>query len=169
MKKILFILILLTYSFSSSQETDIYKTTLNELKKSTETLNSWINVTSKENFYIGINIDLIVENPKLDFCIDIKTTIEKNEKLISILEKHNLIDKLYLDIEDEYQDLQSDKKYGLKEPKMTINLKFLGQSTDFFDDVYILIFDRKQAKEILDEISNLFDYEYCFRKMRKKI
>jgi hypothetical protein len=145
------------------------KETIIELKKSSKSLNTNL-ILPKKEFYIGIVKDLIVENLEFNPCIEINSNIEKNEKIIEILEKYNLLEKLYFENEnEEYVNIESNQKFEWKKPKLIIQLFFETENMKAMDNVFIPIFEKKLAKELTMKMCELFNNEYCFKKLKRKI
>ena len=117
MRILIYTILFLTFNQSFSQKTLSFENILGELENSSESLNTTL-ISPKSDFYIGITKDAIVENPELNSCIDIETNEEKNEQIIGILKKHNLLDKLYVEIENEYSDLSSDQIFKPTETEL---------------------------------------------------
>ncbi|MFC5046535.1 hypothetical protein [Aquimarina hainanensis] len=120
------------------------------------------------DFYIRITKDVIIENPELNSCIDIATYEKKNEEIIRILKNHNLLDKLYVEIENEYSDLSSDQIFKPTETELYLELFF--KTKDFgIMSCFVPVIEKKQAKELICDLDKIFDYQYCFKKLNQKI
>tara|TARA_Y100000814_G_C12159731_1_gene343952 strand:+ start:193 stop:633 length:441 start_codon:yes stop_codon:yes gene_type:complete len=138
-----------------------------ELENSSESLNTTL-ILPNSDFYIGITKDVIVENIELNPCIDIVSNTKKNEKVIGILKKHNLLDKLYVEIENEYADLSSDQIFKPTETELYLELFF--KTKDFgIMSCFVPVFEKKKAKELICDLDKIFDYKYCFKKFKRKI
>ncbi|CAM1346851.1 hypothetical protein [Tenacibaculum insulae] len=169
MTKKLTFLLLFIISTSFSQEVISNKETIIELKKSSKSLNTNL-ILPKKEFYIGIVIDLIVENLEFNPCIEIDSNIEKNEKIIEILEEYNLLEKLYFENEnEEYENIESNQKFEWEKPKLIIQLFFETENMKAMNNVFIPIFEKKLAKELTKKMGELFNNEYCFKKLKRKI
>ena len=165
-KTITFLFIIST---TFAQEVISNEETKRELKNSSKSLNTNL-ILPKKEFYIGIVKDLIVENIELNPCIEIDSNIEKNEKIIEILEKYNLLEKLYFENEnEEYEKIESNEKFEWEKPKLIIQLFFETKNMKVMDNVFIPIFEKKLAKELTMKICELFNNEYCFKKLKRKI
>ena len=167
MRILIYTILFLTFNLSFSQKTLDYNKILAELENSSESLNTTL-ILPNSDFYIGITKDVIVENPELNFCIDIPTNEKKNGQIIGILKKHNLLSKLYVEIENEYADLNSDRTFKPKETELYLELFFKTKNFGFMN-CYIPILDKKKAKELISELDKIFDYKYCFKKLKRKI
>ena len=167
MRILIYIILFLTFNQSFSQKTLDYKGILAELENSTESLNTTLNLPNSD-FYIGITKGAIVENPELNSCIDIEANEKKNGQIIGILKKHNLLDKLYVEIENEYADLSSDQIFKSTETELYLELFF--KTKDFgFISCFVPIFEKKKAKELICDLKKIFDYKYCFKNLKRKI
>lgn len=167
MRILIYTILFLTFNQSFSQKTLSFENILGELENSSESLNTTL-ISPKSDFYIGITKDAIVENPELNSCIDIETNEEKNEQIIGILKKHNLLDKLYVEIENEYSDLSSDQIFKPTETELYLELFF--KTKDFgIMSCFVPIFEKKKAKELICDLDKIFDYKYCFKKLKRKI
>ena len=167
MRILIFAILFLTFNQSFSQKTLDYKKILTELENSSESLNTTL-IIPNSDFYIGITKDAIVENPELNSCIDIPTNEKKNGQIIRILKKYNLLDKLYVEIENEYSDLSSDQVFKSNETEFYLELLF--KTKDFgIMSCYVPIFDKKKAKDLIKDLNKIFDYKYCFKKLKRKI
>ncbi|MAN59571.1 MAG: hypothetical protein CMC08_07020 [Flavobacteriaceae bacterium] len=144
-----------------------YKKILAELENSSESLNTNL-ILPNSDFYIGITKDAIVENIELNPCIDIVSNTKKNEQVIGILKKHNLLDKLYVEIENEYADLSSDKIFKPTETELYLELFFKTKNFGIIS-CFVPVFEKKKAKELICDLDKIFDYKYCFKKLKRKI
>ncbi|QFZ54236.1 hypothetical protein FEZ18_05235 [Oceanihabitans sp. IOP_32] len=167
MRILIYTILFLTFSQSFSQKTLSFENILAELEKSSESLNTTL-ISPKSDFYIGITKDAIVENPELNSCIDIETNEKKNEQIIGILKKHNLLDKLYVEIENEYSDLSSDKIFKPTETELYLELFFKTKGFGIMS-CFVPVFEKKKAKELICDLDKIFDYKYCFKKLKRKI
>ena len=167
MRILIYTILFLTFNQSFSQKTLSFENILAELEKSSESLNTTL-ISPKSNFYIGITKDAIVENPELNSCIDIETNEKKNEQIIGILKKHNLLDKLYVEIENEYSDLSSDKIFKPTETELYLELFFKTKGFGIMS-CFVPVFEKKKAKELICDLDKIFDYKYCFKKLKRKI
>ena len=101
-------------------------------------------------------------------CIDIVSDAKKNEQVIGILKKHNLLDKLYVEIQNEYADLSSDQIFKPTETELYLELLF--KTKDFGIMIcFVPVFEKKQAIELICDLDKIFDYKYCFKKLKRKI
>ena len=123
MKTLIYTILFLTFNQSFAQKTLSYQNVLAELENSSESLNTTL-ISPKSDFYIGITKGAIVENPELNSCIDIKTNEKKNGQIITILKKYNLLDKLYVEINNEYSDLSSDQIFKPTQTELYLELFF---------------------------------------------
>ena len=77
-----------------------------DLKASAESLSVTV-IVPDSDFYIGLVTDQVVENIYLNPCIDIKSDINKNQKVLNVLEKHNLLNQLFIEVDNQYQTADS--------------------------------------------------------------
>jgi len=167
MRILIYTFLFLTFNQSFSQKTLDYKKILTELENSSESLNTTL-ILPNSDFNIGITKGVIVENPELNSCIDITTDEKKNEQIIKILKEHNLLDKLYVEIKNEYSDLSSDQIFKPTETELYLELFF--KTKDFgIMSCFVPVFDKKKAKELICDLDKIFDYKYCFKKLKRKI
>lgn len=157
----------MTFNQFFSQKTLDYKEILADLENSSESLNTSLFLPNSD-FYIGITKDVIVENPELNSCIDIKTDEKKNGQIIGILKKHSLLKKLYVEIENEYADLSSDQIFRPSDTELYLDLIFRTKNSGIII-CYVPIFDKKKAKELICDLEKFFDYKHCFKKLKRKL
>lgn len=169
MKVIITILFLSFFSYSFSQNKITYKNVLTEIHKSHETLCVSLLIPNND-FYIGIYTkEWEVEDLTREQCGDIKTDSIKNSKIIGLLNSKNLLSKLFLKMENnEYENINSVDKFEWNKAKLIIELNFSNDWTKL-NQVYIPIFNKKQAKQVIKNISKIFDSDYCFHKLKRKI
>lgn len=167
MRILIFAILFLTFNKCFSQKTLDFDKIRAELENSSESLNTTL-ILPNSDFYIGITKDVIVENIELNPCIDIVSNTKKNEQVIGILKKHNLLDKLYVEIENEYADLSSDQIFKPTETELYLELFF--KTKDFgIMSCFVPVFEKKKAKELIYDLDKIFDYKYCFKKLKQKI
>ncbi len=157
----------LIFNQSFSQKTLDYKKIRAELEKSSESLNTDL-ILPNSDFSIGITKDVIVENPELNPCIDIPTDEIKNEKILEILKKHNLLNSLYVIIDNEYSDIVSDQIFKPYETKLYLELFFKTKEFGIMN-CYLPVFDKEKAIELINDLGEIFDSKYCFKKLKRKI
>ena len=138
-----------------------------ELKNSSESLNITLRLPNSE-FYISLTKDVIIENIQLDPCIDIESNEEKSRQLIKLLNELGLLEKLYLEIDDEYFDLNTGRTFKPIETKIILDLFFKTKDYGYID-CYLPIYDAKIARNLLTDLSEMFDEQYCFKKMKQKM
>ena len=109
--------------------------------------------TELENSSESLNTTLIL--PNSDFYI-------------GILKKHNLLDKLYVEIENEYSDLSSDQIFKPAETELYLELFFKTKDFEIMS-CFVPVFETKKAKELVCDLDKIFDYKYCFKKLKRKI
>lgn len=167
MRILISVILFLTFNLSFSQNALDYNKILTELENSSESLNTTL-ILPNSDFYIGITKDVIVENPEFNFCIDIPTDEKRNSEIIEILKKYNLLNKLYVEIENKYVDLSSDKIFKSSETEFYLELFF--ETKDFgIMSCFIPVFEKKEAKELICDLDKIFDFKYCFKKLKRKI
>lgn len=163
MKVIACLLVILAFSESFSQKSLSYKEVRNELENSSESLNTTL-ILLNSDFYIAITKDAIVDNPELNACIDIQSDNIKNKQIIRILEKHNLLDKLYVRIENEYVNLSSSQTFNPEETELYLELFYKTNNFEVMS-CFVPVFERKKAKELIWDFNKVFDNSSCFNKM----
>ena len=167
MRILIFAILFLTFNQLFSQKTLDYEKILAELENSSESLNTTL-ILPNSDYYVGITKNAIVENPELNSCIDIPTDEKKNGQIIGTLKKHNLLNKLYVEIENEYADLSSDQIFKPMETDLYLELFFKTKNFGFMS-CFVPIFEKKKAKELICDLNKIFDYKYCFKKLKRKI
>lgn len=167
MRILIFTILLLTSNMSFSQKTLDFEKIRAELDNASESLNTTL-ILPNSDFYIGITKDVIVENIELSPCIDIVSNTKNNEQVIGILNKHNLLDKLYVELENEYADLSSDQVFKPTETELYLELFF--KTKDFgIINCFVPVFEKKKATELISDLDKIFDNKYCFKKLKRKI
>ena len=110
-----------------------------------------------------------VEDLTMEQCGDIKTDSLRNSKILRILESKMLLDNLYIQMDkNNYSSLNSKDEFEWNKMKMVISLSS-SQKWNGLYEVYIPIRDKKTAKELVKRISKVFDSDYCFRKLKRKL
>ena len=144
-----------------------YNEILAELENSSESLNTTL-ILPNSDYYVGITKNAIVENPELNSCIDISTDEKKNRQIIEILKKHNLLNKLYVEIENEYADLSSDQIFKPKETDLYLELFFKTKKFGFIN-CFVPVFEKNKARELVCDLQKIFNNSLCFKKLKRKI
>ena len=169
MRKTISILLFFTILNSFSQNEITYEKTLSDIKNSSKILCTNLIIPNVE-FSIGIfTTEWEVEDLTEEQCGDIKTNEIKNRKILEILESKKLLKKLYAEMENNnYENIESSEKFDWNKAKLIINLNF---SNDFnvLNQVYIPIMSKKKAKELIKSICPIFESEFCFRKLKRKL
>jgi len=167
MKKIITFIFILSFSMTFSQEIINYEKIKREIENSAESL-SIIFSLPKKDFYVFTVKDIIVENLDFDPCKEIYANKEKNKKVIEILNDFNLLSDFYFEMENEtYLNIKTNKTFEWKNAGLILTLYYSSNDSD--GQVYIPIFNRKMAKQFVEKISKIFDSEYCFNKLKRKI
>lgn len=110
-----------------------------------------------------------VEDLTMEQCGDIKTDSLRNSKILKILESKQLLDNLYIQMDkNNYSSLNSDAEFEWSKMKMVIHLSSSQKWGELYQ-VYIPIKDKKTAKELVKSISKIFDSDYCFKKLKRKL
>ena len=154
-------------SFAQSEVS--YDKVLSEIKSSNSFLCTNL-IIPDEDFSIGIFTDeWEVEDLSMEQCGDIKTDSLRNSKILKILESNKLLDNLYVQMDkNNYSSLNSKDEFEWNKMKMVISLSS-SQKWNGLYEVYIPIRDKKTAKELVKRISKVFDSDYCFRKLKRKL
>jgi hypothetical protein len=123
-----------------------------------------------KEFSIGIYTEIWeVEDLSQEQCGDIKTDATKNSEIIKLLNNKRLLDKLYLEMENnQYQMIGSKGKFKWNETKLIIELNF-DHYSQLISQVYIPINNRKKAKDIIRSFKRIFNSDYCFRKLKRTL
>jgi len=163
---LLFFFILVS-SFAQSEVS--YDKVLSEIINSNSFLCTNL-IIPDEDFSIGIfTEEWEVEDLSMEQCGDIKTDSLRNSKILKILESNKLLDNLYVQMDkNNYSSLNSNKEFEWNKMQMVIDLSS-SQKWDGLYQVYIPIKDKKQAKELIKSISKIFDSDYCFKKLKRKL
>ena len=110
-----------------------------------------------------------VEDLTMEQCGDIKTDSLRNSKILNILESNKLLDDLYIQIDkNSYSSLNSEDELEWNKMKMIIGLSSSQEFNGLYQ-VYIPIKDKKQAKKLIKSIGKIFDSDYCFNKLKRKL
>lgn len=163
----IFFLLIFTYSFSQSEIT--YEKALSDINNSSEILCTNLIIPNKY-FSVGIYTEQWeVEDLTMEQCGDIKTDSIKNSKIIKVLNSRNLLTTLYLNMENnEYVSINSSGKFDWDKANLIVELNFT-QIWDGIHQVYIPINNKKTAKEIITSISDIFESDYCFKKLKRNL
>ena len=158
---------ILVNSFAQSEVS--YDKVLSEIKNSNSFLCTNL-IIPDEDFNIGIfTEEWEVEDLSMEQCGDIKTDSLRNSKILKILESNKLLDNLYVQMDkNNYSSLNSNEEFEWNKMHMVIDLSS-SQKWDGLYQVYIPIKDKKQAKELIKSISKIFDSDYCFKKLKRKL
>ncbi|WP_128755291.1 hypothetical protein [Aquimarina sediminis] len=167
MRILICLLLTLTINLSFSQKKLNYVDIRTELENSSRSLHLLVFLPNSD-FYIGTTMESPVENPELNPCIDIKSNNYKNATIIGILTKHGLLDRLFIEINNKFVDLDSEQVFKPKETELYLELFF--KTRDFgFINCFIPILDKTKAKKFVNDLSEILDSEYCFEKLKRKI
>lgn len=169
MKSTINILFLFIFTFSFSQNEIIYEKTLSDIENSSKILCTNLLIPNKD-FSIGIYTEeWEVEDLTMEQCGDIKTDSIKNSKIIEILNSKHLLDKLYLNMENnEYESINSSDKFEWNKANLIVELNFT-QNWKGVNQVYIPISNKKQAKKLIKSICKIFESDFCFRKLKRNL
>jgi len=161
---------LLIFSSIYSQKEIIYEDVLSDIKNSQDILCIDLLIPNEE-FSIGIYTNQWeVEDLSEEQCGDIKTDSNKNAKILDFLQSQNLLKEPYFNDENnKYLNLNSEDIFEWDKMELIIKLNFYLEGDHRLDQVYIPINDKKHAKTIIKSISKIFDSDYCFRKLRRKL
>ena len=100
---------------------------------------------------------------------DIKTDSIKNTKIIELLTSKKLLEKLYLNMENnKYESINSSDKFEWNKASLIVELNFT-HNWNGVNQVYIPINDKKQAKELIKSIRKIFDSDFCFKKLKRNL
>ena len=163
----IFFLLIFTYSFSQSEIT--YEKALSDINNSSEILCTNLIIPNKD-FSVGIYTEQWeVEDLTMEQCGDIKTDSIKNSKIIKVLNSRNLLKTLYLNMENnEYVSINSSEKFDWGKASLILELNFT-KNWKGIHRVYISINNKKKAKELIKSISDIFESDYCFRKLKRNL
>lgn len=166
MKKTIIIYFLFIFSNLLSQENLQFNIIKSELEKATNTLYVKLSIPSSD-FYIEITKDSIINNPFYEPCVELKSNLTKNKKIIDILEKHDFLNEFYITVEDQLVKISNNNNSNFGNQIMNIELIF--KSKSIRQPVILLIFKKDEAEKFLNKLSDLFDNNECFLKMKKEI
>ena len=166
MRKIIILFFVFIFSNLFSQENIDYSTIKNELELSSNTLYTKISIPLSE-FYIEITKDSIINNSFYEPCVELKSDITKNDKILEILKNNDLLKEFYITKNDELIKISSDNNsvFG----NQILNIELIFKSKNIKQPIILLIFEKNQAEKLLIEFYNLFENNECFLKMRKKL
>ena len=137
-----------------------------DLKTSAETLSVTLMVPDSD-IYIGLVTDQIVENIYLNPCIDIKSDIKKNQKVLNVLEKHNLLDQLFIEVDNQYQTADSKAIFEPDETVLFLEL-FVGVNKSV-SRIFVPIYDKEKAVLLIADLRKIFGNKRCFKKLQREI
>ena len=167
MRFITCLLLILAFSESFSQKNLNFKEIRNELENSSESLNTTL-FSPNSDFYIGITKDAVVDNSEVDTCIDSQSDNLKNKQIIRLLERHDLLDKLYVRIENEYVNLISSQTFKPEETELYLELLF--KTNDFgMMSFFVPVLEKKKAKDLILDLDKMFNHSCCFNKLIKSM
>lgn len=137
-----------------------------DVKDSTESLSVTL-LLPDSDFYIGLTTDQFVENIYMNPCIDIKSNTKKNAKVLDLLEKHQLLDKLFVEIDNQYETPDASTSFEPNESILYLEL-FLGVKKSVHQ-VYVPIFSREKAELLISSLKKIYGNKKCFKKLQKMI
>ena len=165
---ILFLLCFLSLKLSSQRKI-VYEEVLKDLKTDYKSLQTTLIIPNIE-FHVGIypqHYD--VEDLTKEQCGDIKTDYYKNKKIIEILNNNSLLEELYLDGGDSrFVSINSNKYFNENDVFLFLQLNFDNGKSGVYQ-VFIPIKKRDKSKKIIKLISDIFEYKFCFKKLKRKI
>ncbi|EZH73793.1 hypothetical protein ATO12_17830 [Aquimarina atlantica] len=147
MKFTINILFLFIFTFSFSQNQITYEKTLSDIKKSSKVLCTNL-IIPNNDFSIGIYTkEWEVEDLTIEQCGDIKTDSIKSSKIIEILSSGKLLDKLYLNMENnKYESINSSDKFEWNKANLIVELNFT-HNWNSANKVYIPINNKTQTRQ----------------------
>ncbi len=137
-----------------------------DLKTSAESLSVTLMVPDSD-FYIGLVTDQIVENIYLNPCIDIKSDIKKNQKVLNVLEKHNLLDQLFIEVDNQYQTADSKTIFVPDETVLYLEL-FVGVNKSV-SQIFVPMYDKEKAVLLIADLRKIFGKKRCFKQLQREI
>ncbi|WP_299137031.1 hypothetical protein [uncultured Tenacibaculum sp.] len=169
MRKTISFLLFFIVSYSFAQNEITYEKTLAEIKKSSKVLCTNLIIPNVE-FSIGIfTTEWEVEDLTEEQCGDIKTNELRNRKILEILESKKLLEKFYVEMENNsFESIESNEKFEWNKTKLIINLNFSNDISEL-NQVYIPIMNKKEAKELIKSICPIFESDFCFKKLNRKL
>lgn len=164
----LFLLIFLIFNVSA-QEVLKHEKILRAIENNINTLQFGL-IIPKEEFFIGIYPkQYIVEDLTDEQCGDIKSSSENNLKVIEVLKSRDLLNKLYVDVgNNRYSSINSDNYFSENTVRLFIELQVDFGESDYYQ-VFIPVYSRREAKDLINAICDIFDYKYCFKKLKRKL
>ncbi|MEP6262805.1 MAG: hypothetical protein ABJ092_14610 [Gillisia sp.] len=137
-----------------------------DLKTSPESLSVTLMVPDSD-FYIALVTDQIVENIYLNPCIDIKSDIKKNQKVLNVLEKHNLLDQLFIEVDNQYQTADSKAIFEPDETVLYLEL-FVGVNKSV-SQIFVPMYDKEKAVVLIADLKKIFCKKRCFKLLQREI
>ncbi|WP_405567733.1 hypothetical protein [Polaribacter sp. Asnod6-C07] len=67
-----------------------------------------------------------------------------------------------------FESIESNEKFEWNKAKLIINLNFSNDINEL-NQVYIPIMNKKEAKELIKSICPIFESDFCFKKLKRKI
>ncbi len=167
MRYLLCLALLITMSQVFSQETLDYVEVQTALENSSRSLHTIIHVPNSD-FKLGTTLEVPDGNLETNSCTEIQSDVQKNADVLTVLNQSNLLDKLYIEINDEYVNLRSKEVFHPKETKLYIELFF--KTRDFgYLSCFVPVLKKDTAKKLIYDISTIFDSKHCFNTLKQKI
>jgi hypothetical protein len=168
MNKIILFLGFIFATVGNSQDLSEYKNILSELNTPSNALNIEFTVpNSHSNFYIVIENDIIQSRYiGIDPCAELKSDFEINYRIQNILNKLELLNYVYVLIEDELIQLDPNDKVNFDLILFFINIEYEFKNQTKF--VSIPIFDKITAEMTISELNDLFPNEKCYSELLER-
>lgn len=137
-----------------------------DLKASAESLGVTF-IVPDSDFYIGLVTDQLVENIYLNPCIDIKSDINKNQKVLNVLEKHKLLNQLFIKVDNQYQTADSKVIFEPDEAVLYLEL-FIGVNKSV-SQIFVPMFDKEKAELLIADLRKIYGNKKCFKQLQREI
>lgn len=163
MKKIIILSFLFICSNLYSQENLAFTTIKEELKNAANSLFVKLSLPSSE-FYIEISTDSIINNPFYEPCVELKSNLIINQKIIDILDKNEFLNEFYVTQNDELIKISDNDNSDFG--KQIMNIELIFKSKNIRQPIILLVFKNNKVEQLLKELSALFNNNDCFLKMK---
>lgn len=163
--KLIFVFTFFISSLLYSQE-EFYQSTKKEIYDSASSLSISFSDKSGESSVFFI-IDLIVENPELDPCIEIETNKNINKSILEVISSFNLFEAIYVEGENGVTEIRTGKITNLDSHALQIYIYYGAKKT--MGTAYLTIKDKESAKKFISKLTEKIGYKSCFRKLKRKI
>lgn len=166
MKKTIIIYFLFIFSNLFSQGNVEFNTIKKELVNASNSLYVKLSIPSSD-LYIEISKDSIIDNPFYEPCVELKSNLIKNKKIIDILEKNEFLNEFYVTVNDEIIKISDNNNSNFG--NQILNIELIFKSKNISQPIILLVFQKDKAEKLLNELAALFNNNECFLKMKRQI